>query len=54
MDRRTDEAEYVLEVVYRMRQELPHTRNGSNPNAVEQIDKALVSIQKVTLLVKAA
>jgi hypothetical protein len=54
MDRVTDEAEYVLEVLHRMRQEMNAHPQWFEPDAVERIDKAITSLQDITIEVKAA
>ena len=54
MDRVTNEAEYVLEVLYRMRIEVTAHPKWFEADALEQIDKAIASVQDVRLEVKAA
>jgi hypothetical protein len=54
MDRLTNEAVYVLENLYRMRQEVIAHPGLFEPDALERIDKAIASIQDVALEVKAA
>jgi hypothetical protein len=54
MDRLTNEAEYVLEVLCRMRQEVTAHPQWFEPDAVERIDKAIASIQDVRPGAKAA
>ena len=54
MDRVTNEAEYVLEVLHQMRQEVIANPQWFDRDAVERIDKAIASLENITLEVKAA
>jgi hypothetical protein len=47
MDRLADEAEYVLEILYRMRDEVTANRTWFAPDAVERIDEAIARIEGV-------
>jgi hypothetical protein len=54
MDRRADEADYLLENLLRMREEVVAHPEWLEPNALERLDKAIASIQEVRLAAKAA
>jgi len=54
MDRRTDEADYLLENLLRMREELVGHPEWLEPNALERLDKTIASIREVRLAAKAA
>jgi hypothetical protein len=47
MQRIVDEAEYVLEALYRMRDEVSANPKLFDPDAQERIDEAIVRIQHV-------
>jgi hypothetical protein len=54
VDSLTDEAEYVLAVLYRMREEVIANPQLFEPDAQERIDKAIAFIEQVRHTVKAA
>ena len=54
MDRLTDEAEYVLALLHRMREEVIANPQLFDPDGQEQIGKAIASIEEVKHTVKAA
>ena len=54
MDRLADEAEYVLTILYRMRDEVIANRTWFDPDALERIDEAIARIEGVTQTLQAA
>jgi hypothetical protein len=54
VDRLTDEAEYVVAILHRMREEVIAHPELFDPDAQERIDKAIASIDEVRQGVKAA
>lgn len=47
MDRLADEAEYVLAILYRMRDEVIANRTWFDPDALERINEAIARIEGV-------
>lgn len=54
MDRLADEAEYVLAILYRMRDEVIANRAWFDSDALERIDEAIARIEGVAQTLQAA
>lgn len=54
MQRVVEEAEYVLAILRRMREEVAARPELFDPDARERIDKAIVSIENVAQVARAA
>ena len=54
MDRRIDEWDYVVRNLYRSRQDVIAHPGWFDPDALQRIDKTIVSIEEARLAAKAA